>query len=97
MIEIIPVDLRVNKTQAVLDSLTVIFLGSVSQASTVPASKLDQDRRRVLRKRHLLYRLTIAGVPLVLRGTQVPHHLLEVHLVSTHSYVEPTVWGAILE
>ena len=50
----------------------------------------------MLGKRHLLYGLAIAGVPLILRGTQVPHHLLEVHLVSTRSYVEPTVWGAIL-
>ena len=66
------------------------------KVSTVPASKLDQDRRSVLGKRHLLYRLALAGVPLILRGTQVPHHLLEVHLVSTRSYVEPTVWGAIL-
>ena len=92
MIDIIPVDLIVHKNQAVLDILRVIFLGSVSQA----ASKLDQDRRSVLGKRHLLYRLAIAGVPLILRGTQVPHHLLEVHLVSTRGYVEPTVWGAIL-
>ena len=67
-----------------------------SRRRTVPASKLDQDRRSVLGKRHLLYRLAIAGVPLILRGTQVPHHLLEVHLVSTRGYVEPTVWGAIL-
>ena len=59
---------RVHKNQAVPDNpdiLRVIFLGSVNQASTVPASKLDQDRRRVLGKRHLLYRLAIAGVPLV--------------------------------
>ena len=75
MIDIIPVDLIVHKNQAVPDS--------VSQVSTVPASKLDQDRRSVLGKRHLLYRLAIAGVPLILRGTQVPHHLLEVHFVST--------------
>ena len=96
MIDIIPVDLIVHKNQAVPDILRVIFPGSVSQVSTVPASKLDQDRRSVLGKRHLLYRLAIAGVPLILRGTQVPHHLLEVRLVSTRSYVEPTVWGAIL-
>ena len=95
MIDIIPVDLIVHKNQAVPDILRVIFPGSVSQVSTVPASKLDQDRS-VSGKRHLLYRLAIAGVPLILRGTQVPHHLLEVHLVSTRSYVEPTVWGAIL-
>ena len=95
MIDIIPVDLLVHKNQAVSDILRVIFPGSVSQVSTVPASKLDQDRS-VLGKRHLLYRLAIAGVPLMLGGTQVPHHLLEVHLVSTRSYVEPTVWGAIL-
>ena len=64
MIDIIPVDLIVHKNQAVPDILRVIFLGSVSQASTVPASKLNQDRRSVLGKRHLLYRLAIAGVPL---------------------------------
>ena len=92
MIDIIPVDLIVHKNKAVPDILRVIFPGSVSQVSTVPASKLDQDRRSVLGKRHLLYRLAIAGVPLILRGTG----LLEVHLVSTRSYVEPTVWGAIL-
>ena len=57
MIDIIPVDRIVHKNQAVLDILRVIFLGSVSQASTVPASKLGQDRRSVLGKRHLLYRL----------------------------------------
>ena len=90
MIDIIPVDLIVHKNQAVPVILGVISLGSVNQVSTVPASKLDQDRS-VLGKRHLLYRLAIAGVPLILRGTQVPHHLLEVHLVSTRSYVEPTV------
>ena len=76
--------------------IKIPYLGSVSQVSIVPASKLYQDRRSVFGKRHLLYRLAIAGVPLILRGTQVPHHLLEVHLVSTRSYVEPTVWGAIL-
>ena len=54
MIDIIPVDLIVHKNQAVPDTLRVIFLGSVSQVSTVPASKLDQDRRSVLGKRHLL-------------------------------------------
>ena len=41
MIDIIPVDLIVHKNQAVPDILRVIFLGSVSQASTVPASKFD--------------------------------------------------------
>ena len=62
----IPVDLIVHKNQAVPDILRVIFPGSVSQVSTVPASKLDQDRRSVLGKRYLLYRLAIAGVPLIL-------------------------------
>ena len=73
MIDIIPVDLIVHKNQAVPDILRVIFLGSVSQDSTVPASKLDQDRRSVLGKRHLLYRLAIAGVPLILKEVHKSH------------------------